>query len=67
MDATTPILADRLHRERTAALIREQQIRRSIADRGVQLTPESPSVHVHAGIGLWLREHFATPRRPRFA
>ncbi|MBD3941617.1 hypothetical protein IF188_07910 [Microbacterium sp. NEAU-LLC] len=67
MDATTPILADRLHRERTAALIREQQIRRSIADRGPQLTPERPGAPAHTGIGLWLREHFATPQRPRYA
>ncbi|MGN6219014.1 MAG: hypothetical protein ACTHNQ_05890 [Microbacterium sp.] len=64
---TTVTLADRVHRERTAELVREHEARRNIADRGVQLTPETPIAHAYVGLGLWLHEHFARPRRPRFA
>ena len=35
--------ADRLERERAAALNRENGILRSIADRGVVIAPESPT------------------------
>ncbi|MBW9092971.1 hypothetical protein JNB62_04675 [Microbacterium jejuense] len=67
MDATTLTLADRIHRERTAALYRDHERRRTVADRGVGITPARPEVHAHAGLGVWLREHFAAPRRPRFS
>jgi hypothetical protein len=67
MDASTLTLADRIHRERTAGLYRDHEHRRTVADRGAGITPGRPEVHAHAGIGVWLREHFATPRRLRFS
>jgi len=66
MDASTLTLADRIHRERTAALYREHENQHTIADRGVGLAPARPEVQARAGVGVWLREHFA-PRRPHFA
>ncbi|MFD4957234.1 hypothetical protein [Microbacterium sp. NPDC058389] len=67
MDASTLTLADRIHRERTATLYREHENQLTIADRGVGLTPSRPEVHAHASLGVWLREHFAAPRRPLFS
>ncbi|WP_203579722.1 hypothetical protein [Microbacterium hibisci] len=59
--------ADRLDRERAAALNRENEILRSIADRGVTIGPESPTAHVGARVGVWIRDLFAGPRPVRFA
>ena len=68
MDASSlTFAADRLNRERAAALDRENEILRSIADRGVGITPESPAGRVGAGLGVWFRNVFRMPRRPRFA
>lgn len=57
--------AERLNRERAAALDREIRILRSIADRGVGLAPDRPTVHVIAGIGVWLRSRVPSPLRLR--
>ena len=65
MDASTLILADRLHRERSAELEREHEIRRTLADRGVIITPRRPTVDTPTVVGVWLRGLFARPRRPR--
>jgi hypothetical protein len=59
--------ADRLERERAAALNRENGILRSIADRGVVIAPESPTAHAVAGIGVWFRSLLTRPRSLRFA
>jgi hypothetical protein len=59
--------ADRLNRERAVALDRENEILRSMADRGVVITPERPVVHVIAGVGVWFRSLFARPRQLRFS
>lgn len=59
--------ADRLDRERAAALDRENEILRSIADRGVVITPESPTAHAVAGIGVWFRSLLPRPRQLRFS
>ena len=68
MDGSTlTFTADRLDRERAAALERENEILRSIADRGATVTPESPASHVIAGLGVWFRSHFARPRQLRFS
>lgn len=68
MDGNTlTFTADRLDRERAAALDRENEIRRSIADRGVIITPERPIAHALAGVGVWFRSRFAGPRRLRFS
>lgn len=66
MDGSILILADRLSRERSAALLREHAIRRRLADRGVVVKPERPTIDVPAGIGLWLRGLFVQSHRPRF-
>ncbi|HKP08040.1 MAG TPA: hypothetical protein VJU58_12370 [Microbacterium sp.] len=59
--------ADRLERERAAALDRENEILRSIADRGATITPESPASHVIAGLGVWFRNLFPRLRQLRFS
>jgi hypothetical protein len=59
--------ADRLHRERTAGLEREHAIRRSIADRGMTITPLSPAGHTIAGVGVWFRSLFMRQRPLRFS
>jgi hypothetical protein len=59
--------ADRLHRERTAGLEREHAILRSIADRGVTITPVSPAGRAVAGVGVWFRGLVVRPRRLRFS
>lgn len=66
MDGSTLILADRLSRERSAALLREHAVRRTLADRGIVMKPERPTIDVPAGVGLWLRGLFARSRRLRF-
>jgi len=68
MDGNTlTYTADRLDRERAAALDRENEMLRSIADRGVTITPESPTAHAITGVGVWFRSLFTRPRQPRFA
>lgn len=68
MDGNTlTFTADRLDRERAAALDRENEILRSVADRGVTITPESPTAHVIAGVGVWFRSLFTRPRQLRFS
>ncbi|WP_374974622.1 hypothetical protein ACEYYH_11985 [Microbacterium trichothecenolyticum] len=68
MDGSTlTFTADRLDRERAAALDRENEILRSIADRGATVTPESPASRVSAGLGLWFRNLFTRPRQLRFS
>ncbi|MFC8681561.1 hypothetical protein ACFT30_08565 [Microbacterium ureisolvens] len=68
MDGSTlTFTADRLDRERAAALDRENEILRSVADRGVTISPESPTAHVAAGVGVWFRHLFTRPRQARFA
>lgn len=68
MDGSTlTFTADRLDRERAAALDREHEILRSIADRGATITPESPASHVITGIGVWFQHLFARPRQLRFS
>jgi hypothetical protein len=68
MDGSTlTFTADRLERERAAALDRENEMLRSIADRGATITPESPASHVIAGIGVWFRQLFTGPRQLRFS
>lgn len=66
MDISTLILADRLSRERAAALDREHAIKRTLADRGTLVTPERPQAVWPVGMGVWFRRHFAWPRQPRF-
>ncbi|MFE5410576.1 hypothetical protein [Microbacterium sp. NPDC056569] len=68
MDGSTlTFTADRLDRERAAALDRENEILRRIADRGATVTPESPASHVVAGLGVWFRNLFTRPRQLRFS
>ena len=68
MDGSTlTFTADRLDRERAAALNRENEILRSIADRGATVTPESPASHVVRGLGVWFRGLFTRPRQLRFS
>lgn len=67
MDGSILILADRLSRERSAALSREHEFRRTLADRGVVVTPVRPANDVPSGIGVWLRELFAPSHRVRFS
>lgn len=66
MDGSTLILADRLSRERAAALDREHAIRRSLADRGIVVAPERPEAVRPVGVGMWFRRLFERPRQPRF-
>lgn len=67
MDGSILILADRLSRERSAALSREHQVRRLLADRGIVVRPERPAIDAPPGIGLWLRDVFARSHRVRFS
>lgn len=67
MDGSILVLADRLSRERSAALSREHEVRRTLADRGVVVTPGRPAIDVPSRIGLWLRELFARSHRVRFS
>lgn len=67
MDGSILILADRISRERSAALYREHAIRGSLADRGVVVKPGRPTVDVVSAIGVWLRGLFAPAPRPRFS
>ncbi len=68
MDGNTlTFTADRLNRERAAALDRENRILRSMADRGVTITPERPIAHAVAGVGVWFRTLLSRPRPLRFA
>ncbi|WP_347975807.1 hypothetical protein [Microbacterium sp. ProA8] len=68
MDGNTlTFTADRLDRERAASLNRENEILRSIADRGATITPESPSAHAVARAGVWFRGLFTRPRPLRFS
>jgi hypothetical protein len=68
MDGNTlTFTADRLDRERAAALDRENEILRSIADRGVLITPERPVVDAIRGVGVWFRGLFARPAQLRFS
>lgn len=67
MDGSILILADRLSRERSAALSREHEFRRTLADRGVVVTPARPANDVPSGIGVWLRELFTRSHRVRFS
>lgn len=66
MDGSILILADRISRERSAALYREHAIRRSLADRGITVAPIRPTVDVISAVGVWLRRLFAPAPRPRF-
>ncbi|MCC2032428.1 hypothetical protein [Microbacterium allomyrinae] len=65
MDGSTLILADRLSRERAAALDLEQRIRLSVVDRGIVITPARPVVDALVGLGMWLRSAL-NPPRPRY-
>jgi len=68
MDGNTlTFTADRLDRERAASLNRENEILRSIADRGTTITPESPTAHAIARVGVWFRSLFMRPRPLRFS
>jgi hypothetical protein len=68
MDGNTlTFTADRLDRERAAALDRENEILRSIADRCVLITPERPVVDAIRGVGVWFRGLFARPAQLRFS
>lgn len=68
MDGNTlTFTADRLNRERAAALKRENEILRSIADRGVVIAPERPVVDAIRGVGVWFHSLFARPAQLRFS
>ena len=68
MDGNTlTFTADRLNRERAAALNRENAILRSIADRGVVIAPERPVVDAIRDVGVWFRSLFARPAQLRFS
>lgn len=67
MDGSILILADRLSRERSAALSREHQVRRLLADRGVVVAPGRPAIDLPSGVGVWLRELFTRSHRLRFS
>jgi len=66
MDGTILILADRLSRERTAALFQEYTIRRRLADRGIVITPARPVLDTITTVGVWFRELFAPRPRVRY-
>ena len=67
MDGSILILADRLSRERSAALLREHELRQTLADRGVVVTPGRPTIDAPSAIGAWLRELFTRSHRVRFS
>ncbi|WP_127819547.1 hypothetical protein [Microbacterium sp. CPCC 204701] len=66
MDGSILILADRISRERSAALWREHDVWRTLVDRGIVVTPRRPTVDTPSGVGVWLRALFARSHRPRF-
>ncbi len=47
--------ADRLDHQRATALNRENEVRRSILDRGVTITPVRPDVTPLHAVGVWFR------------
>ena len=51
--------ADRLGHQRATAMSREIELRRSILDRGVTVTPARPEVTPLQAVGIWFRS-----RRP---
>ncbi len=61
MDSYSTSVAARLDQHRAAALTREVEMRRSIADRGAAITPARPVVDAVRDLGIWLRG-LVTPR-----
>jgi hypothetical protein len=47
--------ADRLEHQRATALNREIELRRSILDRGITITPNRPDVTPLHAVGVWFR------------
>ncbi len=62
MDYCTYTVADRLEHQRAAALDRENELLRSMADRGISIAPARPVVDALHAIGVWFRTR---PRAPR--
>ena len=62
MDYFTYTVADRLEHQRAAALDRENMLIRSIADRGVTISPTRPVVDALRAIGVWFRATRRTSR-----
>ena len=58
-DYFTYTVADRLEHRRAAALDRENEMLRSMADRGVGVAPARPVVETLHALGVWFR---ARPR-----
>lgn len=54
MDHMTYV-ADRLERNRAAALIREIELRRRILDRGPTIVPAHPAASPLNAVGIWFR------------
>lgn len=61
MDHMTYV-ADRLERNRAAALIREIELRRRILDRGATIIPERPAVSPLNVLGIWFRSRGGAAR-----
>ena len=52
---STTVAADRLEHYRAATLNRENELGRSIRDRGTTLAPVRPAVSPRRVIGVWFR------------
>ena len=62
MDLSILTMADRLEHHRAADLDRENELLRSIADRGITLSPAHPVVDAVHDFGVWLRNALTRPR-----
>jgi hypothetical protein len=55
-------VADRLDRNRAAALDRDLELQRRIRDRGITIAPARPAVHPLNALGVWVRSHRSAQR-----
>ncbi|MET0735916.1 MAG: hypothetical protein ABWY55_09790 [Microbacterium sp.] len=62
MDYSILTMADQLEKQRASALARENELRRSVVDRGNVITPARPVVDMLHGLGAWLRLAQPAPR-----
>ncbi|WP_404433465.1 hypothetical protein LG299_03190 [Microbacterium lacus] len=67
MDYLILTMAERLEHDRASALSRENELRRSIADRGVTVTPVRPVLDAIHTLGVWFQRPARSAARIRIA
>ena len=55
MDYSILTMADQLEHRRASALSRENELRRSLADRGVIIAPARPVLDALHNLGVWFQ------------